>query len=160
MGGGEVMPLRLVKPIWWRKNVISVRDTLRLVFMEADTVTIRVLLAWSSFFSAIALLVHPNKFMHPAYQVVAQFGSEHMWAAYFMLHFLGVHWRIFERSKSRPNWALAINTFGFAIWFISTAGICWAAGSVGIATSMSFTLCFASAWSLYRTGLGREVVTL
>lgn len=151
---------RVITPVWWRARIVSVRDTLRVVFMEADTVTIRVLLAWSSLFSALALLVHPDKFKHPAYVVMAQFGSEHWWALCFLIHFIGVHWRIFERSKSRPNWALLINTFGFAIWFTSTVSICWAVGSVGVATSMSFTLCFASAWSLYRTGLGKEVVTL
>lgn len=151
------MPL---SPVWFRARLLLAKDTARIIFMEADTVTIRVLLAWSSFFASISLLIHPDKFNLPAYQVVAQFGNERMWAAYFMLHFIGVHWRIFERSKSRPNWALAINTFGFAIWFISTTSISLAVGSVGIATSMSFTLCFASAWSLYRTGLGRDVVTL
>jgi O-antigen/teichoic acid export membrane protein len=146
--------------VWMKARCLMIQDTLRLVFMEADTVTIRVLLATSSLFAATALLVDPGKFKQPAYSVVAQFGSVYMWALYFFLHFIGTYWRIFERSKSRPTWALAINTFGFAIWFVATASISWAVGSVGIVTSMGFTLCLASAWSLYRTGLGRDVVSL
>lgn len=133
--------------------------TTRKIFLGADTTTIRLLLAWSSAVSGFSLILDPDKFKAPAYSVVAIFGNEQMWAAYFLAHWLGVHWRLYD-PIARPNAALVINTFGFAVWFISTAAICWAVGAVGIATAMSLTLCIASAWALYRTGLQREIVTL
>lgn len=133
--------------------------TTRKIFLGADTTTIRLMLAWSSLVSGVALLVDSDKFKGPAYSVVAAFGTEQMWAVYFILHFLGVHWRLYD-PVARPRAALVINTFGFAVWFISTTAICWAVGAVGIATAMSLTLCVASAWALYRTGLQREIVTL
>lgn len=156
----NVKTLVLNTRVWFCARFISFRDTARLVFMEADTTTIRLLLAWSSFWSALGLIFDDDKFQLPAYAVVAQFGNEKMWTLYFLAHFIGVHWRVFERSKSRPRWALAINCFGFAIWFVSTVGIAWAVGGIGIPIAMSMTLCMASAWALYRTGLGKDVVTL
>lgn len=138
----------------------SFRDTFNLVFKQADTVTIRLLLAWGSVVSAVSLLLDDDKFQGPVYSVVAMFGTESMWAAYFLAHAIGVHWRIFERSRSRPNWALAINLWGFAIWFISVVGVSWSVGNLGLNTSLALIMVVASAWSLYRTGLGRYVVTL
>lgn len=133
--------------------------TTKRVFLGADTITIRLLLAWASFFSAISLALDSDKFERPAYAIVQMFGTEHMWAAYFFLHFIGVHWRMLD-PVSRPRCALVINAFGFAVWFVSTASLCWAVGNVGITTSMAFTLCIASGWALYRTGLQQEIVSL
>lgn len=132
--------------------------TTRKIFLGADTTTIRLLLAWSSFVSGVSLLIDNDKFTTPTYTVVKTFGSETAWAVYFLAHFIGVHWRLYD-PVSRPRCALVINTFGFAVWFISTMSICVAVGAVGIATAMSLTLCVASAWALYRTGLQREIVT-
>ncbi len=146
--------------VWFCARYLSFKDTFILVFLNADTVTIRLLLAWASFISACSLIFDLDKFQAPAYSVVAKFGNEEMWAVYFLLHWLGVHWRVFERSRSRPRWALAINMLGFSIWFISAVGVSWSVGNVGINTSLALTMCVASAWSLYRTGLGRDVVTL
>lgn len=146
--------------VWFCARYLSFKDTFILVFLNADTVTIRLLLAWSSFFSAWSLILDPDKFGAPAYSVVAKFGTEWMWAVYFLLHWLGVHWRVFERSRSRPRWALAINILGFSLWFIASVGVSWSVGNVGLNTSFVLTMCVASAWSLYRTGLGRDVVSL
>lgn len=145
---------------WLCTVYMSVRDTWRLVFVQADTVTIRILLAWGSFFAAMSLLLDPTKFKEPAYAVIANFGDERLWAVYFLIHWLGVHWRVFERSRSRPMAALVINTWGFSLWFVSSIGVSWSSGNVGINTSLALTMCVASAWSLYRTGLRRDVVTL
>lgn len=138
---------------------LSFKDTFRLVFLGADTVTIRLLLAWSSLWSALALFIDDDKFQLPAYAVVKLLGTEQMWGCYFLLHFIGIHWRIFNRARSRPKWALVINTYGFFLWFYSTIGLCMAVGSVGIVSALALTLCAASAWALYRTGLGKDVVT-
>lgn len=145
--------------VWFCTRYLSFRDTFQLVFLQADTVTIRLLLAWASFFSALSLVFHLDKFKAPAYAVVANFGDEKAWIVYFLIHFIGVHWRVFERTRSRPKWALVINIWGFSLWFISAVGVSWSVGNVGINTSLSLTMCVASAWSLYRTGLGRDVVT-
>ena len=146
--------------VWLLARWLSFKATFILVFLNADTVIIRILIAWASFFSAWSLILDDDKFKAPAYQVIAMFGTEHMWVGYFLAHWLGVHWRIFERSRSRPKWALAINILGFCLWFISAVGVSWSVGNVGINTSMSLTLCVASAWSLFRTGLRRDVVSL
>lgn len=139
---------------------LSARSTFALVFLNADTTTIRLLLAWASFNAGVSLLIDDDKFNAPEYAIVRGFGDEQMWALYFLLHWAGVHWRIFERSRSRPHWALVINAWGFAIWFVSTAALVWTSGDLGIATAMSWTLCVASAWALYRTGLSKDAVSL
>lgn len=146
--------------LWLLTHWLAFKDTFYLVFFGADTVTIRIILAWASLISAGALFFDGDKFQLPAYEVVSRFGSEQAWAFYFFVHFVGVHWRIFERSKSRPKWALAINTWGFSVWFVSTVGVVWSVGTLGIPTSIAATMCAASAWSLFRTGLGRDMVTL
>lgn len=150
----------LALSVWLRARWLSFKDTCVLVFLNADTVTIRLLLAWASFFSAWSLILDSDKFEAPAYSVIAMFGNEHLWAAYFLAHWFGVHWRIFERAHSRPRWALVINILGFCVWFISSVGVSYAVGNIGLNTSMSLTLCVASAWSLFRTGLKRDVVSL
>jgi hypothetical protein len=145
--------------IWFLARYISFKDTFNLVFKGADTVTIRLLLAWGSIASGINLMLDDDKFAAPVYKVVATYGDERMWMAYFFIHALGVHWRIFDRAHARPNWALAINLWGFTIWFVSVFGVSWSAGNLGLNTSLALIMVVASGWSLYRTGFGRDVVS-
>lgn len=141
-------------------RIFMMRQILKHGLLTADTTTIRFLLAWASFVAGLGLLLDPDKFQLPAYSIIAEFGTERMWAVYFLLHWAGALWRIFEVTRSRPRCAVLINLFGFAIWFISTVGLAWAVGSVGIPTAMAATLCAASAWALLRTGMQPEVVSL
>ena len=144
---------------WLEARWLSVKDTTRIVFIEADVLTIRTLLAFASLLSALSLMIEPDKFLRPSYELVAKFGTEWMWAIYFILHAAGITWRIYERSVSRPKWALLINAWGFSIWFVSTVSMSIVAG-VGIPLSLSITMCAASGWALYRTGLRKDVVSM
>lgn len=144
---------------WLSSAYVSFKDTNRLVFLKADTLTIRALLACSSLISALSLVFDPDKFDRPSYELVGKFGPEWLWIVYFMAHCIGVTWRIYERSVSRPKVAVVINAWGFSIWFVSTTSIA-ISGSVGFPLSVSITMCAASAWALYRTGLSKDVVSL
>lgn len=145
---------------WLSTRLFNVWHILKHGALTADTTTIRFLLAWASFTAGIGLLFDPDKFLLPAYAIVREFGNEQMWAGYFLSHWALALWRIFEVSKSRPRCAVAINLFGFAVWFISTVGLGWAVGGIGIPTAMAGTLCVASAWALWRTGTQPETVSL
>lgn len=156
---------------------------LRLVARMADTVTIRLLLAWASFLYAVLLLfpgfftliiqglrlvlflpdvlpVDPVEvFERPAYAVMALIpGKEWTWATLFLLHWAGVHWRIVDR-RARERWALAVNGLGFVTWAYSTASINISLGTVGPTTALEWVLVGFSGWALYRTGLQKELVT-
>lgn len=144
---------------WW----LYVKLVARAVFTAADTSTIRLILAWASLLYALVLVISmfvgQPTFSRPFFSIMAWFGNEWMWSTAFFLHFVGVHWRIFD-INSRPNWALTINGFGFIIWFVSTLSTNLAAQTLTPSTMLEWTMCAASAWALFRTGLKREVVTL
>jgi hypothetical protein len=135
-----------------------IRDTVKVVFSTSDTTTIRLLLANASLLWAAGLLIDQDTFERSGYQVIRAFGGEYAWATWFLLHFVGVYWRLFD-PRSRPNWALAVNTFGLFLWLTSTLSINIALGGFTTSTALEWTLCVASAWALFRTGLKKEVVT-
>lgn len=128
------------------------------VALFADTTTIRIILANASLLWVVASIIDPTAFHRPGFAVMAQLAPLWVWAAGFLLHFVGVYWRLFD-PVSRPVWALAVNASGFFLWFTSTAAINVALGSFTPGSALEWTLCGASAWALYRTGLQPEIVT-
>lgn len=157
------------------------------VFHHADTTTIRLLLGCASAGYAVLLLwpmlvphIHaaycwafsmfhstcgPTApmiplFDRPAYALMAIVpGGELTWAALFMAHFVGVHWRVIDRVE-RVRWGIVVNVLGFAIWAYSTAALNIALGQILPGTALEWTLVLFSGWALYRTGLKRELVTV
>lgn len=156
---------------------------LRIVLRLADTVTIRLVLAWASFLYAV-LLLFPNFFTwvvvairfvlflptavpvdplpvfeRPAYAIMALTpGGEWTWAALFFLHFLGVHWRIVD-TRERGRCALAVNLLGFLSWAYSTFSINVSLGTVGPTTALEWVVVCFSGWALFHTGRRKELVT-
>lgn len=142
----------------------------RLVFYTADTLTVRLLLAWASGVYALLLmwphimnllfgLDHPDLFARPAYAIMAFVpGGSYTWAALFMAHMLGVHWRAIDPVE-RVGWALAINILGLAVWAYSTASLVLALGTVLPSSALELVVIFFSFWVLVRTGLQPEIVT-
>jgi hypothetical protein len=128
------------------------------VALFADTTTIRIILANASALWVVAAIADPGAFDRPGFVVMAHLAPMWVWAIGFLLHFAGVYWRLFD-PISRPIWALAVNAFGFFLWFTSTAAINLALGTFTPGSALEWTLCGASAWALYRTGLHREIVT-
>ena len=156
------------------------------VFHYADTTTIRlllgcasvgysILLVWPMFvppitaaycwvfalFGAECMPMTPPipLFDRPAYALMAMVpGGEITWAVLFMLHCIGVHWRVIDKTE-RVGWGLAVNVLGFALWAYSTAAHNIALGQILPSTALEWTLVGFSGWALYRTGLKRELVT-
>lgn len=140
----------------------DVKYITRKIFYESDTTTIRLLLATASLGWAMVLmgnLIFGMSVMdRPAYSVMRALGREYTWASLFLLHFVGVIWRLYDPIQ-RTLWALAINMFGFAIWTISTVALALSIGFVPPTTALEVTMCCASAWALYRTDINPEVVS-
>lgn len=128
------------------------------VIKYGDTTTIRLLLANASFLYAALLCIYPDSFSRHGYELMAQAADEAIWAALFIVHGIGVYWRIFD-PVPRPKWALTVNTLGFLVWGVSTLAFNVALGRVTPTSAMEWTLCLASAWSLLRTGFTKESVT-
>lgn len=139
-------------------RIAQVTNLIKVVALCADTTTIRIILANASLMWAIASLLDPLAFQRDAYAVLRQVADQSVWAAAFLLHFAGVYWRLFD-PVARPIWALVINSYGFAVWFVSTAAVNLAVGGFAPGSALEWTMCMASAWALYRTGLNREIVT-
>ncbi len=139
--------------VWSRIKTVG-----RVVFWNADTLTVRLIMANASIVWCISLLVDPHTFNRPVYALMRTYGDEHQWAAVFLLHGLGVYWRLFD-VKSRPTWALLINSLGLGVWLLSTVALNLAVNNINASTSLEWILCLASAWALYRTGLKGEIVT-
>lgn len=128
------------------------------VFRNADTITIRLLLAMASIGFAACLLLGDAVFARPGYHLMAKFGNEGAWAFLLMLHFFGVIWRVYDPVE-RIRWALVINSLGFVLWAVMTLFINLSLGSVTPGTALEWTLVAASGWALYRTGLHGETVS-
>lgn len=130
----------------------------RIVFWNADTLTVRLIMANASILWALALVVDPTTFMRHGYEIMKTYGNEYEWAAAFFLHGIGVYWRLFD-IKARPTWALIINAWGLGVWLLSTLAINLAIKTLPASACLEWVLCFFSAWALYKTGLKGEVVT-
>lgn len=157
----------------------------RLVFYTADTLTVRLLLAWGSGVYALLLvwphvsyavrfalvwmfpslegvvsLVHgPDLFTRPAYAIMALVpGGSWTWAALFMAHMLGVHWRALDPKESVP-WLLTVNILGLALWAYSTASLVVSLRALLPSSALELVVILFSFWVLVRTGLQREIVT-
>lgn len=130
------------------------KGIVELVFYRADTLTVRLLLANASILWAFGVMVFPAAFTRRGWEIMSVV-PHWIWAVAFLLHGIGVYWRIFE-SAQRIKWALAINALGLAVWLLSTVLINVAMGEFAVGTSLEWIMCFASAWALYRTGLNTE----
>lgn len=158
---------------------------IQLIFFTADTLTVRLLLAWASGVYAV-LLVWPEVangvrfvamalspefvawldwhrsasiFARPAYAIMVLFpGGVWLWFALYMGHMVGVHWRVFDPVE-RERWALAINILGFAVWAYSTASLVISLKAVLPTSALELVVIFFSFWVMVRTGLQRELLT-
>lgn len=157
----------------------------RLVFYTADTLTVRLLMAWGSGVYAVLLVwphisnalrtaivemmpvlgrwvgvQHvPDLFTRPAYAIMALVpGGSWTWAGLFLLHMIGVHWRALDPKESIP-WALAINILGLVVWAYSTASLALSLGTLLPSSALELVVIFFSFWILVRTGLQPEIVT-
>lgn len=134
----------------------------RRIFFQSDTTTIRLLLATASLGWTLVLLGNqlagtPIMAREP-YALMRVLGEDLLWAVVFFVHFVGVVWRLYD-PLPRPFAALVVNAYGFAVWSISTAAINITIGFVPPGSALEWTMCAASAWALYRTGLQPESVT-
>lgn len=131
---------------------------LRYIVLGTDTTTIRFLLATASLWAGIAFIVQPQILEQPNYAVMAYFGGPYRWAALFFLHFFGTMWRLVD-FKSRVTWAIIFNSIGVSLWWCMTLSIIAGVQNLTPAMGVLITLCFASLWALYRTGVKREITS-
>ena len=97
-------------------------------------------------------------FQRPAYALMRELSGEWGWVLIFTIHFFGVHWRVLD-PKERVWAGLLVNFYGFFIWLYSTISVNLSLGLLLPSSAVEWTMIFASAWALYRTGLQRELVT-
>lgn len=168
---------------WSRKRYALA--LVELIFFTTDTLTVRLLLAWSSGFYAVLLVwpeianglrfgvlfiapdvvewldwqAHPSVFVRPAYAIMALFpGGVWLWFVLFMAHMLGVHWRVFD-PIARPGWALAINILGFSVWAYSTASLVISLRALLPTSAIELVVIFFFFWVMVRTGLQKELLS-
>lgn len=143
-------------------NYGQISTITRRIFFQSDTTTIRILLATASLGWTVVLLGNylfsTPVMVRAPYGVMSVLGRDVAWAIVFLLHFLGVIWRLYD-PKPRPVAALMVNAYGFAIWTLSTAAINISIGLIQPGSALEWTMCCASAWALYRTGLQPEAVS-
>jgi hypothetical protein len=157
----------------------------QLIFFTADTLTVRLLLAWGSGLYAVLLvwpeianalrvpavailpgLVEwlewhrlPSVFARPAYAIMVLFpGGVWLWFGLYMGHMIGVHWRVFDPVE-RERWALSINILGFVVWAYSTASLVISLKALLPTSALELVVIFFSFWVMVRTGLQRELLT-
>jgi hypothetical protein len=135
-----------------------IRRVTHSVFNDADSSTIRLLLANASLVWAAIVWFNPAVFERPSYDIMRAVAGHEVWSVAFLLHFLGVYWRTYD-PVPRVVQGLIINGYGFMIWFFTTMSLNYYVGSPSPGTSAEFVLCLASAWALYKTGFNRELIS-
>lgn len=140
------------------------RKLAHIIFLEGDTVTIRVLLALGSVGWTIGLWLPLETFDRSLYAGMnwpfVRIGlsgrvAEFTWGLIFLLHFIGVSWRLID-AVPRRGWAFAINSYGFFIWLVSTGLMASAFGEYAPHNAMNWVMVLASFGALCRHGLQRE----
>lgn len=133
---------------------------LKMLFIEGDTTTIRVLLGVASLGWTIGLWVQPlGTFERPIFIWMRAVANEWVWGGLFLLHFVGVFWRLIDTIE-RKNWAMAVNMLGFALWAASTSAQILAVGEYTPSTSLEIVATIALFVVMLRTGRNREIRTV
>lgn len=128
------------------------------IYFNADTSTIRLVIAAASLIWSIELLINPHIYKVPGLELLFQMMGRFEWAFIFLLHFAGISWRFLD-PRPRVIWALVVNALGFMLWCISTFAVIYTLGSLTPGTSIEVIICIFAGWALYRTGLRGEIVT-
>lgn len=139
-------------------TVARFRHVTKALFWNADTTTVRLILALSSLLFCIGLIIPGADFTRPGFIVMADVAPQYVWAAGFFAHFLGLSWRFLD-PVPRITWALIINALGLLLWLTSSLCINFAYHTFAPGTSAELVLCFFAGWSLLRTGLRQETLT-
>jgi hypothetical protein len=129
-----------------------VRSRTQEVFINGDATTIRVLLAWGSFFWALVLWWPTVTFNRQAYTWMAYVAPEWVWGLAFILHWLGVIWRVYD-PKPRVHWALGINAFGAFLWTFMEGCLFMSLGELSPSRALDWCVIVAAWVALARTGL-------
>jgi hypothetical protein len=138
--------------------IYRIKCVVRHVYFNADTSTIRLVIALASLLWSIELVLNSHISTVPGMEYLFQVAGRLQWAAIFLAHFIGICWR-FVDPKPRVYWALLINAAGFMLWSMSTFSVIYDLRSLTPGTSVELVICIFAGWALYRTGLRGEIVT-
>jgi hypothetical protein len=137
----------------------GVAEVTKILLMQADTTTIRAILALASFFFFIALsLPGVDVKAFPSMTLMSQMAPTWLWSLAFLLHFAGLSWRFLD-PVPRVRCSVVINSCGFLLWFMPTVSVNLAYGTFAPGTSAEVALCLFSAWTLIRTGSNKEILS-
>lgn len=143
-----------VIPRWWAIT--------RMIFLEADTTTTRMLLGTASFIYMLILALNSAMGHHlldrPAYALMNIFGGDLFWGILFVAHGIGVLWR-FYTARSCVLCAIAVNLFGCCLWTYTTVAVNVSIGFLSPTFALEIPTCILAWWVLYRTGMRDEVVS-
>ena len=157
------------QPWGWKQRIDYYRWVIYAIFWLSDTTTIRVLLGLASLGFTLGLWLPLDTFSQLPFAGMAScfnFKSvpisvrahEWVWGVLFLLHALGVSWRMFDLTP-RIKWAFAINAYGLMLWLASTGLITQAVGKYTPALSLEVVVIMAAFVALVRTGLNDEQVS-
>lgn len=128
------------------------------VFWRIDTTAIRMLLAGGSVFFALGMFLPLHTFDRPLFRVMAYVATPHIWGWLFIIHALGVFWRIYD-PRNRPGWGFAINAYGLGLWIFSTCLMYYAIGEYAPSSALEVAIILAALIALLRTGKNDEVTS-
>ena len=135
------------------------RGLLRIAFITGDTGSVRILLGTASLGWTILLWMPLHTFERAQFSWMGTLGPEWLWGALFLIHFLGIFWRVVD-PVVRRNWDMGINVLGFTLWSASTSAQLLAQGYIDPSDCLEFVSTCALFVVMIRTGLGNETSKL
>jgi hypothetical protein len=118
---------------------------------EMNAVVVGLILANGSFLWALSSWLTPSIFLGEQFSTMRSVASGAVWGWAFLLHFLLTYWRTYDPVE-RPRFSLMVNIYGFCLWFFANASLVLHEGILSPSTALQASVCFASAWVLYKTG--------
>jgi hypothetical protein len=126
------------------------------IVLRSDTTSLRFLLAIASLLWSIFLFMPGDTFERPVYRIMARVGSEELWATFWLLHAVGVLWRVFATRK-RVFVAYLLNSLGLVMYAgVAVAIYATRTEPFPAAIAPDLTLALIALWVMARTAINSE----
>lgn len=127
---------------------------------EVDTVTIRLVMAFTSIIFSGFLMLSRQSLDPKAYDLMEWVGPRWFWAIIFIVYGVLTVWLVWDdvkRGIHRAQWNRWTNLYGFIIWAFCLLSVCISTGYLPPLMSLYFVTIPLLGWAIVRTAPPRRV---
>jgi hypothetical protein len=126
------------------------------ILTEVDTLTIRIVMGWSSIIFAFLMLASEMPFTKDAYGLMEAIAPQWLWSLTFMGYGLPTVYLVYSK-KHRAKMNLVFNFYGFLLWGFCLVSMIVALGYISPIMAPYLIVLPLMAWSIVRTAPPRRI---